>query len=612
MDSIHFLVIYAMHRPSHQPAVTLRQPPPRPPRTRKGAASKGRRFGDHHGGGGGSIASFLPFGPVPTLLLGTFLLCYALVLACLLPMLSVVRTDLNLDTAAGTGLRKRRNKFSGLQGAHLPQRADLAKAGRVVREEFKVVKQELKELGGKVKQRLHPAYGQLVEETVSEFDKLRERRKQHRARERVEAGAVVKRAAAGNGSKVVVDAVPPDTVRNKRGDDAISQAERNVADKAGDHSPSHQIKKREKKLRVGIEEVLEHEQMAGLDEIAEMELDRVEEMRKAQKEEVQKGSSGNGTMITIPSVPGSDPTITKRDGFMVLGMHRSGTSMLSGLLVSGMEYNVGEPLIGAAADNEKGFFELLPVVLQNDEFLRKQHMYWGAGVVNYDYEKAIKMQESKELDFKEGKKALAFLNDPANAPYLQKDPRMCITMRTWLPLLDNEPAAVFTYRHPLEVAMSLEKRDDSFDLEHGLRIWIAYNMRAIQNMAAAGLCRVYSSNEAILADPLKEVRRITDDLVNVCNVPEPPNELTQSVVDNFIDPKLLHNKKNREADASKHKVLVTHGKDCEVREYDSEYEVGTMHHEREMKMYQNAMKVYCDLKSGEAYKEDYQWPSLAP
>ena len=42
----------------------------------------------------------------------------------------------------------------------------------------------------------------------------------------------------------------------------------------------------------------------------------------------------------------------------------------------------------------------------------------------------------------------------------------------------------------------------------------------------------------------------------------------------------------------------------------SEHEVGTMHHERETKMYLKAMKVYCDLKSGEAYKEGYEWPSL--
>ena len=110
----------------------------------------------------------------------------------------------------------------------------------------------------------------------------------------------------------------------------------------------------------------------------------------------------------------------------------------------------------------------------------------------------------------------------------------------------SEPAIVFTYRHPLEVAMSLEKREDDFDLEHGLRIWIAYNMRAIQNMA--GLCRVLSSNDAVLANPLEEVQRIADELTNKCHVPAPPSKLTKTIVDKFIDPKLQHNKNKREAD----------------------------------------------------------------
>lgn len=47
------------------------------------------------------------------------------------------------------------------------------------------------------------------------------------------------------------------------------------------------------------------------------------------------------------------------NGVIVLGMHRSGTSMLSGLMVTGNGYHTGGPLIGSAFDNEKGFFERL-------------------------------------------------------------------------------------------------------------------------------------------------------------------------------------------------------------------------------------------------------------
>lgn len=135
----------------------------------------------------------------------------------------------------------------------------------------------------------------------------------------------------------------------------------------------------------------------------------------------------------------------QRSGFMVLGMHRSGTSMLSGLLHTSCGYTVGGPLIGSAADNEKGFFERIDIVLQNDEFMWKQGVWWATNVINYDWKKALTGLEDGTVDFKvHGESGLAFLNNPDNAPWLQKDPRMCITLKTWLKLMNNEPAIVFT------------------------------------------------------------------------------------------------------------------------------------------------------------------------
>lgn len=51
---------------------------------------------------------------------------------------------------------------------------------------------------------------------------------------------------------------------------------------------------------------------------------------------------------------------TKKPGFMVLGMHRSGTSMLSGLLVKGFGYETGGPLIGAAVSKSCLYLYCLP------------------------------------------------------------------------------------------------------------------------------------------------------------------------------------------------------------------------------------------------------------
>ncbi len=186
---------------------------------------------------------------------------------------------------------------------------------------------------------------------------------------------------------------------------------------------------------------------------------------------------------------------------------------------------------------------------------------------------------------------------------------MCIALPTWLKLLDDEPAIVFTYRHPLEVAMSLKKRDSRFHLEHGLRLWIVYNMRAIQN--SARLCRVFSTNEAVMKDPATEVQRIKNQLTDGCNVIPPPKSLIpQKVVDSFIDPNLQHNSKERKDEEKTSRILKDFGDGCVAREFDSEFERGSFEHQSEKEMFLMAMQIFCDFETGKAYEEDYEWPDL--
>jgi len=301
----------------------------------------------------------------------------------------------------------------------------------------------------------------------------------------------------------------------------------------------------------------------------------------------------------------ASPRQEERSGVIVLGMHRSGTSMLSGLLVTGFGYHTGDPLIGANPSNPKGHFELLPVMRQNDEFMKKQRIAWNVGVIKYDNNKGIQQYKSGEVEFKEGKRALQFLNHKNSIPYLQKDPRMCITLPTWLQLLHKEPTVVFTYRHPLEVAMSLQARN-GMRLLHGLHLWIVYNMQAIQN--SQGLCRVLTSNNAILTNAFTEVQRIADELTKKCGVTNPPNELSQEIVNEFVDPQLQKQKRRRENKTVERDVISSYN-GCTVYDYGSSY-MGGSRHKKEMEMYKIAMRIYCDLESGKAYETKYKWPKL--
>lgn len=138
-----------------------------------------------------------------------------------------------------------------------------------------------------------------------------------------------------------------------------------------------------------------------------------------------------------------------------------------------MGLNTGGPLIGPAEDNQKGFFERIDVVLQNDYLFKKQDVHYAWATHRFDTQLALKhiLMDDGSL-FKEGKQALKFLNNPSNYPWMLKDPRLCITVRTWISLLNFIPAVLFTYRHPLDVAMSMHKREtEHFPVSKGLKMW---------------------------------------------------------------------------------------------------------------------------------------------
>lgn len=218
----------------------------------------------------------------------------------------------------------------------------------------------------------------------------------------------------------------------------------------------------------------------------------------------------------------------------------TGTSVVGGLM-NKMGLNTGGPLIEAGADNEKGFFERVDVVLQNDALFRRQEIYYAGNTYKYNALQGLKdILNSKDTSnkfFSEGRRGLEFLNDPINYPWMLKDPRLCITIRTWLPLLDFVPAVLFIYRHPFDVTLSMHNREtEHFKMGKAMKLWYVYNRRAIQQ--SSDLCRVVGSHKKIMASPQSEFDRIYTELRS-CGVPV-PHKLTPAAISDFIDIKLQH------------------------------------------------------------------------
>jgi GT2 family glycosyltransferase len=169
----------------------------------------------------------------------------------------------------------------------------------------------------------------------------------------------------------------------------------------------------------------------------------------------------------------SDKSAASKRGknLVVLGMHRSGTSMVSGALVrSGFHAGIENELMSAAEDNPRGFWERHDAVALNDKLLAEANASWFQPV-------PVAKQELPEI--KQLLEGLSF-----RIPWMLKDPRLIFTWPAWASALKTA-AKLYVYRSPLAVATSLSQRN-GFPLEHGLDLWEIYNRQGMKIMQAEG------------------------------------------------------------------------------------------------------------------------------
>ena len=313
-------------------------------------------------------------------------------------------------------------------------------------------------------------------------------------------------------------------------------------------------------------------------------------------------SSVVGNSVTdaaaIPAPMQQNPP-AKPPGVVILGMHRSGTSLLAGLLFrSGLFVGERRDLIwGAdATDNSKGFYERSDIVLQNDALMKAQKVHWSLFGDRFSVDQARADLEAKSIDWGYGMRGLAALNDPRHSPWALKDPRLCLSLDFWVPLLTSpsgtKPAAIFTYRHPVEVARSLQKRE-KFGMRRGLLLWLVYNQKALEQ--AKNLCLVATSNAAINAAPLDEVRRVAWDLEAKCGLVLPRTVTTEAVLE-FVDAKLQRNTVARAASCDPLAPWESFG----ILNMEGQPDTAVTNAKREV--LREAMSAFCDLESGRAFK----------
>jgi hypothetical protein len=155
-------------------------------------------------------------------------------------------------------------------------------------------------------------------------------------------------------------------------------------------------------------------------------------------------------------------------------MHRTGTSMVARMLRDGgLWFGEDESFISPASDNPEGFFEHERLVRLNDELLEATGGAWDhppdSGPVAADDPRVAHLSEK-------ARGTIAELS--GHARWAWKDPRICLTAGLWLDLVPNLQFIVCV-RHPLEVAMSLKRRNQtSYAL--GLSLWERYYAEVLE------------------------------------------------------------------------------------------------------------------------------------
>lgn len=192
-----------------------------------------------------------------------------------------------------------------------------------------------------------------------------------------------------------------------------------------------------------------------------------------------------------------NPGSLSRTQLIVLGMHRSGTSALTGVMEAlGAYVGDKEELTATSWENPKGFFERQDLRALCDAFLHSADADWWK-IADFDQHNISQATREKLAP-----KLAELVNRlDSRGTWAIKEPRLCLL----LPLFEkylSAPAVIFISRNPLEVAKSLRRRN-GFPIDAGLALWEAYNIAALRH--SAHFPRIFLNYHDLIANPAATV-----------------------------------------------------------------------------------------------------------
>lgn len=234
--------------------------------------------------------------------------------------------------------------------------------------------------------------------------------------------------------------------------------------------------------------------------------------------------------MTIEHGAAADQTAPKT-AVVVLGMHRSGTSMVTGTLAR-LGVHMPMTLMAADNDNPKGYYESLAVMAANDAILAQVGSSWRDwSPTDLSHPDAATLPQLRQV----------LQSEFEDRPLIGiKDPRICRLAPLWFQALVAEgyvPKVILPFRHPLEVVASLTSRN-RMSRSEAMLLWLRHVLDA--EVHSRPYPRVILDVGTMAADWRPAVEKISTRLELAC-----PPELAASLDESlgtFIDHALLHHR----------------------------------------------------------------------
>jgi len=223
----------------------------------------------------------------------------------------------------------------------------------------------------------------------------------------------------------------------------------------------------------------------------------------------------------------------ERAAYLVLGMHRSGTSAVTQVLALAGA-SLPENVMAGDAHNAKGYFEPWKIAMFNDERLRAAGGAWD-DVFAFPFRALPAKDERGWLNRAEA----LFEEEYGDVRHpLLKDPRVTVLLPFWRKVLGDleiAPRCVIPVRHPQAVAGSLARRN-GFPPEKSVLVWTAYMLAA--EAYTRDLPRAFVSYDGLLGDWRGEVARV--EAAHGAGLPK-MTDAAGKAIDRFLTPELRHN-----------------------------------------------------------------------